>query len=98
MTDETPEEVDAQVDAPAAPARRRGLVITCVVLIVALAAAATMAVVFDLRLHHQNTVASAESQALGAARIDAVHMTSYDYRTPDDDFANVKRNATADFQ
>jgi Mce-associated membrane protein len=90
---------EAHASAPEAqPQRRRAAAITVVLLVVALIAATVLAVVWGLKLHHKNQVANAEAAALEAARIDAVYLTSYDYRTLTDDFANVERNATPSFR
>jgi Mce-associated membrane protein len=99
MTEAPSDATEPTSPAPAAtPRRRTGLAIGIGLVAVLLAATSALATVFGLRLHHKNQVADAEAQALQAARMDAVYLTSYDYRTLTDDFGNVESNSTANFR
>ena len=66
-------------------------------LLVALAALATTTILFGVRANHLQQATSARTQALAAARADAVVIASYDYRKLDAYFNSVKTIATGSF-
>lgn len=90
---------EAGVTAPAHRRRRR-------IIAAALAAVAVAAIVVELVLllssqsnvNHLNSVDSARTSALAAARAYTTDIATYDYRNLQQDFATVEQHATPSFQ
>lgn len=91
-----PAEADATASASATPRRTPVVLIACLVVVLALLAAA--AIVGALKLRDNRQRDDARAAALGAARQEALNLTSIDGRAIDADLQRVLDGATGGFR